>query len=62
MILPAEALPATVTGMGSDASVYQLVSSEFFITCKCFVATRLIAPERPLAGMNPQVVLELAVV
>lgn len=62
MILPAEPFAAGGAGVRPDAAMDELVPGEFFISCKGLIATRLVAGKRPLAGVNPDVVLELAVV
>lgn len=62
VILPAKPFTAGGAGVRPDAAVDELVSGEFFISCKGLIATRLVAGEGPFASVDTDVVLELAVV
>lgn len=62
VVLAAESLSAAGANMRPDPGVDQLVPGELFIASESFIAIRVVTSEGPFAGVDADVVLELAVV
>lgn len=62
VIFAAEALATTCASMRPDTCMYHSVARELFVSCEGLVTVGVVAYEGSFAGVDPDVVLELAVV